>query len=95
MPTMEQKLGGPPDLNLFESLYEPPLGFAALPELEAEYGVKRFRIEDVVVRYVQDPYSIQMTIEGELPRVTVDLLAGDLVGKFSKLEKSVCVLREL
>jgi len=88
MPTLEQKLGGPPDLNLFESLYEPPLGFAALSDLEAEYGVKRIRLDGVIVRYVQDSHSIQVTIEGELSQQTLDVIINDLTDKFARLEKA-------
>lgn len=95
MPTLEEKLGGPPDLDLFARLFQPPIEFEALPDLEGEYGVKRIRIDGVIVRYVQDSFSIQMTVEGELRQTTLDLLIGDLLEKFSQLEKAKCVRRQL
>jgi len=39
----------------------------------------------VVVRYVQDMAAIQMTVEGKLPRYTVNALTRDLLEGFSKL----------
>jgi hypothetical protein len=95
IPTLEENLGGPPDLKLFASLYQPPLKFEALPDSDEEFGVKRIRIDCVTVRYVQDSHSIQMTVEGGLPQGTLDTLTGDLTEKLSTLEQAECVLRQL
>lgn len=94
-PTLEAKLGGPPDLELFSQLFQPQLDFDEMPKLDDEYGVERIRIDGVVIRYVRDSRSIQMTVEGELPRTILETLTRDLTKKFSKLENAECVLREL
>jgi hypothetical protein len=48
--------------------------------------VHRIKIAGVVVRYVEDTYSIQITVEGDLPQQTIDALTQDLREKMSVLE---------
>ena len=94
-PPLEKVLGGSLDFETLTNLYRPPIEFEAIPDDIEEYGTKRIRINGVVVRYVQDSYDVQMTVEGELePRIT-DVLTRDLRQKLSKLENSPFIQREL
>jgi hypothetical protein len=87
---LEQELGALPDLSLFPLLYQPDLAHETVPDAESEYRVHRLKIDDVIVRYVEDSYSIQMTIEGDLPASTIDDLRADLLRKLSALENTEC-----
>ena len=80
------------DLDVYERRYAPPLTHEALPEVEEEFGVHRIQVQGVVVRYVEDSYSVQMTVEGSLPRDALDALAQDLFEKLSALEGTACEL---
>jgi hypothetical protein len=90
-----EALGMTPDLELFAGLFHPPIPHDMLPESEDEYGVHRIKIDDVVVRYVEKMYSIQLTIEGELPEQLQTRLSGDLLDKLTRLENAPCELIKL
>ena len=49
----------------------------------------------MVVRYVEDMRSIQMTVEGELPQQVLDVLTRDLLRKLASLENAPCELVRL
>ena len=61
---------GSPDLDLFVRLFKPSVTHEEIAESEDEYNVNRIKVEGVVVRYVEEMDSIQMTVEGDLPRKT-------------------------
>jgi hypothetical protein len=97
LPTLEEKLGEPPNLELFASLYQPPVAFDLLPKSEGEneHNIRRIKVAGVVVRYVESMIGIQMTVEGDLPQATLDMLVRDLHDKFSRLENTPCELIQL
>ena len=86
MEALEKALGEIPDVRLVEELYRPDVQHLALPEREEEYGVYRIRVDGTTVRYVEEHHCIQITIEGELPEVTVRGLVEDVRKKISALE---------
>jgi hypothetical protein len=88
MEELTQKFGMPPDLDLAANLFRPSLPHEEVPKVEEEYNVFRIKIEGIVVRYVADMHSIQMTAEGDLPQSSVQALASDLAGKMSALENT-------
>lgn len=90
MKQLAQELGIRPDLDLVARLYEPDVSHEKLPAIEDEPSVHRIKIDGIVVRYVDGMASIQMTVEGELPRQTIDALTADLRGKLSALENTEC-----
>jgi hypothetical protein len=90
IPSLEEELGKSPDLDLFARLYKPPVAHEELARAEDEYNIRRIKIESVVVRYVEAMDSIQMTVEGELPQRTLDVLIRDLRDKLSALENAPC-----
>lgn len=92
LPSLEDELGQAPDLDLFANRYRPPIPHEVLPASEEEErpGVHRIRVDGVVVRYVEDMGTVQVTVEGELPEATLTTLVSDLVEKLSKLENTGC-----
>ena len=95
IPSLEEELGRSPDLELFNRLYKPPVALEELAKSEDEYNVRRIKVEGVIVRYVEEMDSIQMTVEGELPQKTLDTLTRDLLDKLSALENAACDLIRL
>lgn len=83
-----EALGGLPDLELLETLYAPKLATEILGEDAEQCGTFRIRVGDVVVRYVEDPFVIQFTVEGEVPPAVLDELQTDFVNKLSVLERT-------
>jgi hypothetical protein len=92
LPTLEEQLGMPPDLELFERLYEPAIPFEPLPNDEeaADYDTTRIVVDGVVLRFVQGMSDVNLTVEGALPRPTLEGLAEELRSKLSRLENSDC-----
>ncbi len=66
-----------------------------MPQVEEEYNVFRIKLDGVVVRYVEDSHSIQMTVEGELPQTTVKSLAANLCEKMALLENAPIDMKQL
>src|SRR5207247_2186331 len=95
MEQLAEELGVRPDPDIAANLYCPQLPHAAMPELEDEYRVFRIQVDGVVVRYVEDMYSIQITVEGELPRSAIDAIASDLRDKLGALENASCESKQL
>jgi hypothetical protein len=85
--------GAPPDFAALDTVYCPPVAHEAFPQNEDDFQTYRIRVADVIVRYVEDDKSVTMTIEGELPQETVELLAEDLLQKFREIENSDCARR--
>ncbi len=95
MEQLAEELGARPDPDIAANLYCPQLPHAPMPELEDEYRVFRIQVDGVVVRYVEDMYSIQINVEGELPRPAIDALASDLRDKLTALENAPCESKQL
>jgi hypothetical protein len=92
---LEKELGVRPDLDLVETLFRPPISHEAMAKVEGEYNIFRNKVDGVVVRYVVEGHSIQLTVEGELPQASIDAITSDFVKKMSTLENSQCDLSEL
>ena len=90
LPTLEEELGQPPDLDLFARRYQPPVPHEKLGAADAEYNVHRIQIAGVTIRYVEGRLSVQLTVEGELPQPTLAVLTRDLLEKLAALESSPC-----
>jgi hypothetical protein len=88
-------LGKSPDLQLFERLYKPPVAHEELAGSDEECNVRRIIVAGGVVRYVEDMYSIQMTVEGELLQKMLEALGRSLLDKLSALENAPCELIQL
>jgi hypothetical protein len=85
---LQGQLGSPLQLDLLALLYTPSIAHEAVPQNEDEFRIYRIRIAGVVVRYVEESYTVQVTIEGELPTAIVGSLQEDLTRKLALLEQS-------
>lgn len=92
---LKHTLGAQPDLNLMTKLFSPEIPHEVLPKKQDVYNVHRIKVEGVLVRYVENMHSVQMTVEGELPPATIEALASDLTYKLSALENAPVVLKQL
>ncbi|MFN0057398.1 MAG: hypothetical protein ACKVX7_02990 [Planctomycetota bacterium] len=82
-------------LDIVSNLYRPPIPHEQMPTVEFEFNVFRIKVDGIVVRYVEDTYSVQLTIEGELPTATVEVLTSDLSKKLGVVEGATVELRRL
>ena len=87
--------GVAPDLELFGTLYRPEISHETLPDVADEYGVRRIRVDDIVVRYIEAPHAVQIVVEGGLSADVIDALVADLQGKLSRIENTAYVVRKL
>ena len=83
------------DRELVESLLVPPVPHDTIESDEEEWRTKRYSIEGVTVRYKDDEYTIQLTVEGDLPPALVEQLTADLHRKLEKLQAAPCLVRSL
>jgi hypothetical protein len=81
-------LGASPEVKSIEALYSPEVFHDPVPAIAEEYGVYRITVEGVTVRYVEDSFTIQVTIEGDLPELTIRHLVEDVRKKLAKLENT-------
>jgi hypothetical protein len=95
MKELTETLGRRPDFDTFTKLYRPGVPHEVVPEVEEEFNVFRIKVDGVVARYVQSTFSIQLTVEGDLPEEILDLLTKDLVETLATLENTSCVKRRL
>jgi ankyrin repeat protein len=86
--SLRAKLGIQPDFDLLEVLYNPDIDHEKLNEDKVAHKTFCIVIEGVLVRYVEDMYSIQVTVEGELPDSITEQLQQDLLAKLSRLENT-------
>ncbi|WP_146168161.1 Kelch repeat-containing protein [Pseudomonas mangrovi] len=86
---LRKELKGEPALDAFPQLYAPPLLHETLPECEDddEYGIHRIVIDGVVVRFSDDNYSVQMTVEGQLAQEKIEQVRKHVLDTFSVLER--------
>jgi hypothetical protein len=85
---LETELGTRPQLDLLASLYSPPVSHEVLPKNEDEHNVYRIHVDGVVVRYVEESWSVQVTVHGELPSDIVERLQQDLTRTLGALEQA-------
>ena len=85
---LNKKLGYDPDISKVESLYQPPVNFTSVPEIEDEYNQYRIIIDNVIIRYVEDSWGIQVCAEGTLAPEIIETLKNDLFIKLTGLIKT-------
>lgn len=85
---LKEDLGSLPDLEVAAKLFVPAISHETLPANEEEHGITRIKVEGVVVRYVADDCSIQITVEGELDSKIAQSLADECAEKLARLENS-------
>lgn len=82
------KLGLPPRLDLYETLFLPDMPHVQVPPDKDEFRVYRLTVEGVTVRYVESSFDVTLTVEGTLPADIVERLRLDLLGKFAGIENA-------
>ena len=96
------ELGADPDLDTFANLYRPshphePIAATSDPDGEEEdengWRTVRISIDGVCVRFVDDGDHVAVTVEGELPKSTLDELAAEFCKKLSLLENAPCAVK--
>jgi hypothetical protein len=92
---LREELGAGPNLDIVANLYRPGIPHEELKSPEDQHRTFKIRVDGVVVRYVEDMTSIQMTIEGELAQEVADVLTADLVEKLTRLENALYEARRL
>ena len=86
---LESVFQPPRDPDLLEQLYRPPCDFDPIPEGDPEdFNSFRISIEGVILRFVEDMDTVQLTVEGELPESTVKTVVEDVKEKLEKLERA-------
>lgn len=90
-----EALGGVPDLGWFETLYAPSFATEILGEDEDQVLIHRIRLGDAMVRYVDDHYRVQVTVDGDLPPALLAQLKQDIVDKFAALMTAPVVIRDI
>ena len=81
-------LGPNPRVDLLETLYTPDTPHSKMPEVTGEHRVHRLCVEGVTVRYVEGRYDIRLTVEGNLPSRTVEMIRLDLMTKLTAIENT-------
>jgi hypothetical protein len=76
-------------------LYRPSVPHECMPEQEDEYNVHRIRVEGIVIRYVEDDWTVQVTVEGDLSAELVEIVRRDLTTTLEALERSPIESREI
>jgi hypothetical protein len=92
---LTEELGGPPDLEAFARLYSPSVAHEPVPREDEQYDTTRIAVDGVVVRYVDTMGALQLTVEGDLPQLTIDALTTELRDRLAALERAPCELRRL
>jgi hypothetical protein len=88
MEQLSQQFGIKPDLDLAITLYRPAISHEEILEKDEEFNVRRIKVDGVIVRFVQEMASIQITVEGNLPQTTIDAITSELLGKMTTLENA-------
>jgi hypothetical protein len=85
---LTQQLGARPNLDLVHKLFSPPINHTECPRPAGEFNVFRIEVDGILVRYVYDTFSVQMTVEGLLPQAATEILVSDLLKKLETLENA-------
>ena len=88
-------LEGPPRFDVIPLLYSPSVPHEALPKDPAKYKEYSIRVDGVMVRYVEDFYTVQLTIEGELPAELIECMRLELSERLETLEQSPIVCHQI
>ena len=78
----------------YPSLEHTPVDNSADFDDESFYKVKRIRVNDVMVRYLDDCNAIQVTVEGELAPSLMSQLLEDLRLKLEAIQGSPCEIKQ-
>ncbi|MGK7873956.1 MAG: hypothetical protein AB4426_11790 [Xenococcaceae cyanobacterium] len=89
---LAKELGIEPNIDLINNLYSPEIPHQQIPDKDDEYGVYRISIDGIIVRYVEELFAVQVTVEGHLPEKLIEIIKSDMLKKISILENTECDL---
>jgi hypothetical protein len=89
---LELELGCIPDVALINELYSFSFQDGELVEDEEKHNQYWIYINGVKVRFVEESFSIAVTVEGDLPDSTIVLMQQTLLKRLSVLENAPCEL---
>lgn len=83
------KVGQPLDLKLIASLYRPSIPHEPVIDDGDEVDLKKIRMDGILVRFTEDSSDgIQMTVEGNLPAFTTQIVIDEILAKLKLLENA-------
>lgn len=82
------EIGHLPSLERLQALYRPKVADEVLPDEDEFSSTHRIRVGNITIRYMEEWFTIQVIIEGELPAEVIDALRQDLIGKLAALERT-------
>jgi hypothetical protein len=88
---MIKEIGHEPDVDLFKTLYRPPVQHVVLEQDvddEETLGREVISIDGVHVEYEENGFAVEVLVKGELPKETIRVLKDDLRKKLSALENT-------
>jgi len=91
---LENELGHRPDVTLVNEFYTFDFAHDNLQEDEEEHNVFWIYIDAVRVKFVEESHCLQVSVEGELPVETINILKESLVNKLSALENTACDIED-
>lgn len=89
---LEEELGYKPDVSKIKELYIFPFPTGELEEDDNEHNLFWTYVDGVKVRFLEDHFSLIVTVEGNLPASTVETMQELLLDRLSTLENVSCEL---
>ena len=93
---LADEIGAEPNMDAFGALYSPPVPHSPIaqdPENEDEWRTTKITVDGVLLRYADDMDCLTVTIDGELPRATIESIAEDLRCKLALVENADCQIK--
>jgi hypothetical protein len=91
---LETSLGFKVDLNLIKTLYDFDLNHEKLIKDEETFNVYWIYIDGIRVRFVEEDYCLQVSIEGIIDGQILESMKDQLVNHLSELERTTWILEE-
>ncbi|MCU7920271.1 MAG: hypothetical protein KZQ95_18215 [Candidatus Thiodiazotropha sp. (ex Epidulcina cf. delphinae)] len=90
--TLEAELDYMPDVASVNELYSFPFEAGELVEDEDAHNLYWIYVDGIKVRFVEEDFAIEVTVEGALPDSTIELMQQTLLERLSALENAPCEL---
>ncbi|WP_131417669.1 hypothetical protein [Corallincola luteus] len=94
MARLEESMGFSVDFNLVKALYDFDFTHESLVEDEEEHNVYWIYVDGVRVRFVEERYCLNVTVEGSLGNQTLTSMREQLISSLNELEISEWTINE-
>lgn len=95
MQRLEANIGRTPDLDLIPMIYQPADSVTPLPQEEDRYNEFRVLVDDIVVRFTEEPHLVRAVVEGRLSQERLQALQEGVRDHLSALEGAAWELETL